>query len=186
MITNSFKINECDKCIYIKEIETGYFILCLYVDDTLIMGSAEKIIKSTKNMLNPKFNVKDLGLVDVILRIKITRIFEGLILSQSHYVDKILENFNKDDSGITKILIDVNLYLIKNRRESVSQLEYSRVIGSLMYLMSWTRPYIACVVSRLGKYASNPSAEHWMVIVREYWDTLNILEIMGCIIHGIH
>ena len=166
MITNGFRINECDKCVYIKDTENGYVILCLYVDDILIVGSDDKMIKSTKNMLNSKFDMKDMGLADVILGIKITRISDGLILSQSHYVDKILEKFNKDDSGVARTPLDNSLHLSKNRGEGISQVEYSRVIGSLMYLMSCTRPDIAYTVSRLSRYTSNPSADHWKAIVR--------------------
>ena len=67
MITNGFKINECDKCVYIKGKENGYVILCLYVNDILIVGSDDEMIKSTKNMLNSRFDMKDMGLADVIL-----------------------------------------------------------------------------------------------------------------------
>ena len=45
--------------------------------------------------------MKDLGLADVILGIKIKRT-SGLILSQSHYVDNILGKFDKDNSGIAR------------------------------------------------------------------------------------
>ncbi|KAL5779076.1 hypothetical protein ACOSQ2_009813 [Xanthoceras sorbifolium] len=58
------------------------------------------------------------------------------------------------------------LHLSKNKGESISQLEYSRVIGSLMYLMSCTRPDIAYAVSKLSRYTSNPGADHWKAIVR--------------------
>ena len=37
MMSHDFKINECDKCVYIKNIEHGYVIVCLYVDDMLIV-----------------------------------------------------------------------------------------------------------------------------------------------------
>ena len=113
--------NEYDKCVYMKDIENGYVILCLYVDDILIVGSDDKMIKSTKNMLNSKFDMKDMGLADVILGSKITRILDGLILSQSHYVDKILEKFNKDDSRVARTPLDNSLHLSKNRREGISQ-----------------------------------------------------------------
>ena len=81
MITNGFKINECDKCVYIKETTNGYVILCLYVDDILIVGSDDKMIKSTKNMLNSRFDMKDMGTADVILGMKISRILYGLVKS---------------------------------------------------------------------------------------------------------
>ena len=67
--------------------------LCLYVDDMLIIDSNNDIIKATKRMLTSKFNMKDLGVADVILGIKISRKSNGLVLSQSHYIKKVLEKF---------------------------------------------------------------------------------------------
>ena len=68
-----YKINECDKCVYVKDMELRYVIVFLYVDDMLIVGSDDKMIAFTKNMLNSRFDMKDMGLADVILRIKIKR-----------------------------------------------------------------------------------------------------------------
>ena len=81
-------------------------------------------------------------------------------------MDKILEKFNKDDSGVARTPLDNSLHLSKNRGDDISQVEYSRVIESLMYLMSCTRPDIAYTISRLSRYTSNPSADHWKAIVR--------------------
>ena len=44
--------------------------MCLYVDDILIIGSNNDIIKATKRMLTNEFDMKDLGVVDVILGIE--------------------------------------------------------------------------------------------------------------------
>ncbi|KAI3747904.1 hypothetical protein L6452_10634 [Arctium lappa] len=126
----------------------------------------DKMIKSTKDMLKSKFDMKDLGLTDVILGIKITRTQNGMVLNQTHYVDKILEKFNEGDTSIARTPIDTSQHLSKNRGESVEQVEYSRIIGSLMYLMSCTRPDLAYAVSRLSRYTSNPSLEHWKSITR--------------------
>ena len=120
----------------------GYAIVCLYIDDMLIVSNDDKMITSTKTMLNSMFDMKDMGLVDVILGIKIKKTSDGLILSQSYYVDNILGKFDKENSGIARTPVDATLHLSKNKEESVSQVEYSRVISSLMYLMSCTRPEI--------------------------------------------
>ena len=117
-------------------------------------------------MLNSRFDMKDMGLTDVILGIKIKRTSEGLILSQSHYFDNILGKFDNDNFGIAKTPIDITLHLSKNKGESVSQVEYSRVIGSLMYLMSCTRPDIVYAVNKLSRYTSNPGVMHWQGIMR--------------------
>lgn len=85
-----------------KDTPDGYVILCLYVDDMLIAGSNEKLIKSTKDVLRAKFDMKDMGLADVILGVQITRTHNGIVLSQSHYVDKILEKFNTNDSKVAR------------------------------------------------------------------------------------
>ena len=70
MLSNGFRINECDKCVYIKYTANCYVIVCLYVDDILIIGSNNDIIKATKRMLTNEFDMKDLGVVDVILGIE--------------------------------------------------------------------------------------------------------------------
>nr|GEV58927.1 retrotransposon protein, putative, Ty1-copia subclass [Tanacetum cinerariifolium] len=106
MLESGFKINKCDKCVYVKDTSSGYVILCLYVGDMLIVGSNDKMIKSTKHMLKLQFDMKDMGLADVILRIKIIRTQNGLVLSQAHYVDKILNIHNARNSGQARTLID--------------------------------------------------------------------------------
>ena len=103
-----FRINGCEKCVYVKDTENDYVILCLYIDDMLIIDSNDKMIKSIKDMLNSRFDMKVMGPADVIMGIKITINSDVLILSQSHYVDKILEKFNKDDSGVARTPFDTS------------------------------------------------------------------------------
>ncbi|GJZ79412.1 retrotransposon protein, putative, ty1-copia subclass [Tanacetum coccineum] len=59
-------------------------------------------------MLKSKFDMKDMGLADVILGIKIIRTQNGLVLSQAHYVDKILNTHNAGDSGQARTPIDTS------------------------------------------------------------------------------
>ena len=166
MMTNGFKINKCDKCVYVKNIEHGFVIICLYVDDILIMGSNNEVIKTTKEMFNNKFDMKDLGVADVILGIKISKTSDGLILSQSHYIEKILKKFKQNDNSPIGKPVDVNLHLSKNNGKCLSQQEYAQAIGSLMYVMNCIRPDIAYVVSKLSRYTSNLGPDHWKAIVR--------------------
>ncbi|XP_058749197.1 secreted RxLR effector protein 161-like [Vicia villosa] len=58
------------------------------------------------------------------------------------------------------------MQLKKNRGDSVSQNEYAKVIGSLMFLMNCTRPDVAYVVNRLSRYTHNPSKDHWGALNR--------------------
>ncbi|GKC47218.1 zinc finger, CCHC-type containing protein [Tanacetum coccineum] len=108
MLESGFKINECDKFVYVKDTKSGYVILCLYVDDMLIIGSNDKMIKSNKDMLKSKFDMKDISLADVILRIKIIQTHNGIVLSQAHYVGKIFNTHNAGDSGLARTPIDTS------------------------------------------------------------------------------
>ena len=166
MMSNGFRINECDKCVYFKDTTNGYVIVCLYVDDMLIIGSNNDIIKATKRMLTNKFDTKDLGVVDVILGMKISRKFDGLVLFRSHYIKKVLEKFKKYDNSLVRTLVYVNLHLTKNKGQGISQLEYSRRRGSLMCIMNYTRLDIAYSVNKLSQYTSNPGEDHWKTLVR--------------------
>ena len=129
IMENKFKINKCDKCVYVKNTENGNVILCLYVDDMLIIGNNDKIIKSTKDMLNSRFDMKELSLTDVILGIKILKNIEWIFLCQSYCVDKMLEQFIKDKFGVARTPINTSQHLSTNKGESILQVEYSRVIG---------------------------------------------------------
>ncbi|KAD5960509.1 hypothetical protein E3N88_11981 [Mikania micrantha] len=131
MLNNGFKINECDKCVYVKNTTRGYVILCLYVDDILIVESDDKMIKSTKDMLKARFYMKDMGLVDLILGIKINRTQNGLVLNQSYYVDKILENFNTGDTSVAQTPVDTTQHLskIESMTRLLRYLRYTRNYG---------------------------------------------------------
>ena len=54
-----------------------------------------------------------------------------------------------------------SMSLKKNNGPSVSQIEYAKIIGSVMFLMNYTRPNIAYAVSRLSRYTHNPNDKNW-------------------------
>ena len=161
MLSNGFKINECDKCVYVKQNQNCFVILCLYVVDMLITGSDSENVKKIKCLLASKFEMKDMGVVDVILGVKIHKTFGGLALSQSHYIETILGKWKNLDIVPVKTPIDVNLHLYKNTGENKSQNEYASILGSLMYVKNCTRPDIACAISKLSRFTVSPNENHW-------------------------
>jgi hypothetical protein len=123
-LLNEFKINKVDKCVYVKNTYKGYVIVCFYIDDMLILGNNDHIIKSTKKILTNKFDMKNLGVADIILGIQISRTYDELLLSQSHYIGKILDRISKGNNNTVKTPIDISLYLSNNRGRRINQLEY--------------------------------------------------------------
>ncbi|CAM8910370.1 unnamed protein product [Rhodiola kirilowii] len=167
ILSSGFKLNQADKCVYSKFDNSGNgVIICLYVDDMLIFGTKQKQIDLTKDFLSSSFAMKDMGEADVILGIRIKRKNKSITLSQSHYVEKVLKKFNCLSCSPISTHMDPSVKLMPNTGEVVSQLEYSQVIGCLMYAMTSTRPDITFAVGKLSRYTSNPSTHHWEAIRR--------------------
>jgi hypothetical protein len=139
----------------------------LYVDDILIFGTSLNAIKEVKEFLSQNFEMKDLGEADVILNIKLVReCGGGVVLTQSHYVEKILSRFGYNDCKQAPTPYDASIMLRKNKRIMRDQLRYSQIISSLMYLASATRPDIAFAVSKLSRFVSNTGDAHWEALER--------------------
>ncbi|CAM8900035.1 unnamed protein product [Rhodiola kirilowii] len=109
--------------------------------------------------------MKDMGETELILSIRIERVDGGLALTQSHYIEKVLKKYKYLDCHPVITPFDSSKHL-PNEGDPVSQLEYSWVIGSLMYAMTSTRPDIAFAVGKLSRYTSNPSVDHWQAVQR--------------------
>ncbi|GJY29354.1 zinc finger, CCHC-type containing protein, partial [Tanacetum coccineum] len=121
VLSNGYLLNQADKCVYSKFYESGKgVIICLYVDDMLIFDTDQVQVNLTKEFLSSKFSMKDIGEADVILGIRI-----------KHEISTPMDTSEK---------------LMPNNGKTISQLEYSRVSGCLMYAMTCTRHDIAFAV----------------------------------------
>ena len=73
----------------------------MYVDDILIFRTNLNVIKKVKDFLSRCFEMKDLGVADVILNIKLFRDDDGgITLLQAHYVEKITTSSPNDSLNV--------------------------------------------------------------------------------------
>ncbi|KAI3815113.1 hypothetical protein L1987_14769 [Smallanthus sonchifolius] len=161
-----FQHNSADRCIYTKCEPDYTVVICLYVDDMLIIGTHLEGICETKKYLSSNFKMKDLGEVDTILGIKVKRTDGQISLSQSHYIEKVLTKFQHLNIKEFNTPFDPAVKLKVNSERAVAQLEYASAIGSMMYATHCTRPDIAFAVSKLSQYTVNPGIEHWEAVGR--------------------
>lgn len=141
-------------------------IVCLYVDDMLIISTNMVGVNETKKYLSSVFKMKDLGEVDTILGIKVKKHSGGYVLNQSHYIEKILTKFSHLEFKEVNTPFENGVKLKENEGRAIAQLEYASAIGSLMYAMHCTRPDISFAVSKLSRYTSSPNIDHWKAIGR--------------------
>ncbi|RVW95711.1 Retrovirus-related Pol polyprotein from transposon TNT 1-94 [Vitis vinifera] len=160
-VKTAFLNGDLNEEVYMEQPE-----VCLYVDDMLILSDDMKGIIETKRFLSSTFKMKDLGEVDTILGIKVKRNSGGYALNQTHYIEKVVSKFCHLKIKDANTPFDSSIKLEKNDGRSVAQLEYASAIGSLMYAAQCTRADISFAVSKLSRFISNPSVEHWKAIGR--------------------
>ncbi|GJZ02464.1 zinc finger, CCHC-type containing protein [Tanacetum coccineum] len=112
------------------------------VKTTFLNGDLDEEVymKQPKGFVMPgnehKFSKKDMGEAYVILGIKIKRGNKGIVITQSHYIKKILKKFNREDYSLVSTPMDLVEKLKPN------------------------------TVGRLSRFTSNPSRQHWQAITR--------------------
>ena len=114
--------------------------------------------------------MKDMGETSYVIGIKIHRDrFRSILgLSQETYINKVLERFQMKDCSQSVAFIMKGDKLSLNQcpksdleKESMKNIPYASIVGSLMYAQVCTRPDIAYASGVLGQYQSNPGMDHW-------------------------
>nr|GEU52972.1 zinc finger, CCHC-type [Tanacetum cinerariifolium] len=159
---------EVFRSIYSKFTKDYGVILCLYVDDILIVETNMESINETKKFLSSCFQMKDMNEVDTILRIKVKRYSGVYSLNQCHYIDKIINKFQHLNIEEANTPYESSCKLVENNGIVVAQIEYASAIGYLMYATHCTRPDIAYAACKLSRYTSNLSQDHWKAIGRVF------------------
>ena len=90
--------------------------------------------------------MKDLGSADMILGMKIFKISYGISLSLANSIERMLHKFDFYNSKSISTPCDSSITLKKNMGEPVSQLKYSQLIASLLYISSRIRSDISYAV----------------------------------------
>ncbi|KAL0318283.1 UNVERIFIED_CONTAM: hypothetical protein Sangu_1984500 [Sesamum angustifolium] len=79
--------------------------------------------------------MKDMGEADVSLGIKLIRSIDGIAISRSYYIEKIIEKFGYQNSRIAKMPYDSSITLFKNESSvSVAQLRVLRYLKGTVSL----------------------------------------------------
>ena len=161
LIENGFKNSMNDNCVYTKHVNGSVIILIVWVDDILLSAPNLAEMNNVKRALFNKFRMKDLGPLRYFLGIEFECKENSIKMSQSRYVDKILTRFGMSNCKPKSIPIDMNAN--KNFDNNSSELPdaklYREIIGSLIYIMTCTRPDLCYAVSKLSQKLSNPTCE---------------------------
>ena len=86
-------------CLYVKRVGDGpddWIIVVVYVDDLTIMSKNLSMINELKKELSQRFQMKDLGDINYILKMEVTRNHNNktLQISQRKYIKDLLKKYD--------------------------------------------------------------------------------------------
>lgn len=164
-----FAASDADPCLFIKKGAAGPIIVLVYVDDMLIAApSTEAVERVTREVLD-RFEARDLGDARLFLGMSIVRDRERrlLWLHQAQYARMVVDKFGMTEAKLSSVPMgrEVRLRRDDEAGEVIDQ-PYAELVGSLMYLMTCTRPDLAQAVGVLSRYVSSPRKQHWVAATR--------------------
>ena len=163
LIELNMRESSVDPCVFIGSPDDSLF-LALYVDDSLVFGESEKVVKDFLARLGEHLDITFKPL-SCFLGMQIERIQNGLFIHQRKYIDEILEKFQMSDCKPMSTPLDRTIYS-PDESELVDDAEYRSMIGSLQYLVSCTRADLAFPVSFLSRFLSKPTSKRMSDVKR--------------------
>ena len=163
LTANDFCQSKSDYCLYIKNSSNDRVYLIVWVDDIIMISNNDESAECVKNLLISKFRMKDFGKISYFLGIEF-ELYDGFIkMHQSKYVDKLLTKFGLSDCKYKTIPCDhstVNVDFNDTSPTLTDPSLYRQMVGSLIYLMTCSRPDLSYVVTVLSQHMSKPTAAH--------------------------
>ena len=156
-----FQQSRVDPCVYTRHRDGEMTIVVVWVDDIIIATKSESTLQSVKQPLNDRFRMKDLGELSWFLGINFVREGRGVMkMNQSQYIGKILSRFNMADCKPRSTPCEMGKVSVDESELADARL-YRELVGSLIYLMTATRPDLSYVVTILSQHMAKPTMTHF-------------------------
>lgn len=156
LVEEGFKQLQTDCCVYKRIGKDSTVLILFWVDDIIIVASDDEALDTIKMSLSKKFKMKDLGRLAWFLGIAFQFKDDCIFMDQKKYCEKILERFRMSDCKPKCIPCDssVSGVIDSESNELENPRLYREIVGSLIYIMSATRPDLCFVVTKLSQYMS--------------------------------
>ena len=162
LISKGFTQLKSDPCVYVRRDQDKTTILLIWVDDIIIASNSRPILEEVKRDLNIRFKMKDLHQLSWFLGIKFTFNGTTVTMDQIKYIEKVVRRFQMQDCKprATPCELGVNKISSESEETFTDKKVYQEIVGSLIYVMTATRPDLSFIVTKLSQFMSNPSSCH--------------------------
>ena len=153
---------ESDACVFIGD-ENSRLILCLYVDDSIIVGRTEQIILDFLKRSQERFEITFRPL-DHFLGMQIVRTETALYIHQENYAKEILERFGMTNCKVVATPLEREIYGEDDTEPA--DVEYRQLVGSMSFLVQVSRPDLCFSVNYLSRFLERPTKRLWTFAMR--------------------
>jgi len=135
-------------------------VVLIYVDDLIFFSNEEDMLEKIVKHFLEKFDGTDLGPVRWYLGVSIEYFSDYVKLSQTAYIDELAKEYEVLDCNPVHTPMAANFYCEAESNKNmdiISQSKYRRIIGSLLFAATRTRPDVSLAVGVLAQYVSRPT-----------------------------
>nr|GEW05833.1 ribonuclease H-like domain-containing protein [Tanacetum cinerariifolium] len=160
-----FQHSKTDTSLFVYHMGLDIAYLLLYVDDIVLTASSTALLQRIITLLHSDFAMTDLGSLNYFLGISAQRSKSGLFLSQSKFVEEILERSHMQHCNPCKTPVDTKSKLSSDGDPVNNPTFYRSLAGALQYL-TFTRPDISYAVEQICLYMHDPRDPHFTALKR--------------------
>jgi hypothetical protein len=142
--------------------------LLVYVDDIVVANSSSQAVATLLRDLGNEFALKDLGELSYFLGIEVSKLKDGVLLSQEKYTRDVIHMLGMQNCNSSSTPLFSSEKLSIRGGEPLSSEEatkYRSVVGALQYV-TLTRLDIAFAINKVCQFLHAPTSTHLIVVKR--------------------
>ena len=164
----------CEWCVYVCNTPAGTVMFAVHVDDIFLILNPPEENAHFCDQLKSKWDISDLGPIKFALGITIERNADTISLSQTTFIDRIIEQFGQTDThpvdtpmvaGLQLRHPDKSIPIPSEVTKWRERTPYRELVGSLNYIAVATQPDIAYSVSQLASFLDCFQQDHWTAAI---------------------
>jgi hypothetical protein len=166
LINNGFKVGKADPTLFTKTIAKDLFVCQIYVDDIIFGSTNKSTYEEFIRIMVQKFEMSMMGELKYFLGFQIKQLQDSTFISQTKYIQDILNKFGMKDAKPIKSPMGTNGHLdLDTGGKSIDQKVYRSMIGSLLYLCA-SRLDIMLSVCMCARFQDDPKEVHLRAVKR--------------------
>jgi hypothetical protein len=166
LFTNGFRVSKVDPTLFTKTIAKVLFVCQIYVDDIIFGSTNKSTCEEFIRIMIQKFEMSMMGELKYFLGFQVKQLQDGTFISQTKYIQDILNKFGMKDAKPIRTPMGTNGHLdLDTGGKSVYQKVYRSMIVSLLYLCA-SRPDSMLSICMCARFQADPKEVHLRAVKR--------------------